>query len=126
MSRSHHAWYDPRRWPPLVVFIISLVVVFLFSGVVASIGIRLAGSLEAWNAAMNTAGPALLGWRILLYAAITALWLKLWKPKVLTRLTNDHDGGAQARYKLKRLEFAALGFVVVLELINVVSWLGGA
>ncbi|WP_249978041.1 hypothetical protein [Vreelandella olivaria] len=126
MGQSPRAWFDPRRWPPIVVFIIAMVVVYVISGVVASIGIRLAGSMEAWNAAMSTAGPALLGWRILFYGGIVGLWLKLWKPRVLAGLTSDDDGGAQARHKLKRLEYAALGFVVLLELINVVSWLGGS
>ncbi|MCE8005293.1 hypothetical protein [Billgrantia ethanolica] len=125
MSRSRHAWYDPRRWPPLVVFVFVLLVVYMLSGLIASIGLRMAGSLRAWQSVMDSAAPLLLGWRVVLYGAITWLWLHRWKPRVMTRIANDKDGGLMARHKLKRLEFASAGFILVLELISVTKWLGG-
>ena len=125
MSRSRHAWYDPRRWPSLVVFVVALMVVYLLSGVIASIGVRMAGSLPAWQAAMDRAAPLLLGWRLGVYGAVAWLWLHRWKSRVLARIADDKDGGELARQKLRRLEFISVGFIAVLELINVSNWLGG-
>lgn len=125
MSRDQHAWYDPRRWPSLVVFMVALVAVVFLSGVIASIGIRMAGSLAAWQTTLDTAAPLLLGWRLVFYGGIAWLWLRQWKPRVLARVGGDHDGGVRARHKLQRLELMSVGFIVVLELINLSNWLGG-
>ncbi len=125
MNRSRHAWYDPRRWPPLVVFVVALVAVVFLSGVIASIGIRLAGSLAAWRTTLDTAAPLLLGWRLVFYGMIAWLWLRYGKPRVVARVADDQDGGERARHKLKRLEFMSVGFIVVLEVINQSNWLGG-
>ncbi|RCV86918.1 hypothetical protein [Billgrantia montanilacus] len=125
MNRFRHAWYDPRRWPSLVVFVVALVAVVFLSGVIASIGIRLAGSLAAWRTTMDTAAPLLMGWRLVFYGVITWLWLRYWKPRVLARIGGDRDGGVRARHKLNRIELVSIGFIVVLELMNVANWLGG-
>ena len=125
MNRFRHAWYYPRRWPSLVVFVVSLAAVVFLSGAIASIGIRVAGSLSAWRTTMDTAAPLMMGWRLVFYGAITWLWLRYWKPRVLVSVEDDRDGCVRARHKLKRTELVAVGFIVVLETMNVANWLGG-
>ena len=109
----------------MVVFAVSLVAVVFLSGAIASIGIRMAGSLSAWRTIMDTATPLLMGWRLVFYGAITWLWLRYWKPRVLVSVEDDRDGCVRARHKLKRTELVAVGFIVVLETMNVANWLGG-
>lgn len=126
MSQRSHPWYDPRRWPSLLVGVVALVATFLVAGFIVTVGVRLAGSLTAWQAAMDSAAPLLLGWRLVVYGVLGWLWLRHWRPRVLATLVEDRDGGAKARHTLVRLERLVLGIVVALEMINATKWLGGA
>ncbi|EPC00623.1 hypothetical protein L861_06695 [Litchfieldella anticariensis FP35 = DSM 16096] len=126
MTQTRYAWYDPRRWPSLLVAFLTLLLMFLLSGVIVSIGIRIAGSLEAFQAGMAAAQPLLLVWRLLFYGAMAWLWYRHWRPRVIRRLNRDRDGGEQARPKLEKLERLVLVLVALLEVMNFTNWLGGA
>ncbi|NRB57518.1 MAG: hypothetical protein HRU39_16310 [Salinicola sp.] len=116
---------DPRRWPFPVIFVVALIGVFLLSGVIVSLAIQMMGSREAFSAAKQAALPWLFLWRWGCYAFLILAWLKLWKPRVITRLNEDRDGGAAARERLKRLEILTLVVMAAIELFNLLDWLGG-
>lgn len=115
---------NPRRWPSPVVFTVVLIAVLLFSGLIASLGILLAGSRDAFERATQAALPWLMLWRFLCYAGGIAAWLRLWKPRVIKRLNEDQDGGAEARQRLRRLETLSIVALVCIELYNLIDWLG--
>ncbi|MCS2611028.1 hypothetical protein [Halomonas dongshanensis] len=116
---------DPRRWPSPVVFVVVLIGMFLLSGMIVLLSIQMMGSREAFMAVKQAALPWLFVWRWICYAVLIVAWVKRWKPHVLTRLSQDRDGGAAARERLKRLEALTLGVMATIELFNVLDWLGG-
>ena len=116
---------DPRRWPTPIVFLAALILVFLLSGAVVSLAIRLMGSQEAFAAAKQAALPWLFLWRWACYAGLIVGWIRLWKPRVVKRLNEDRDGGDAARTRLAHLEYLVLGAMVCIEAFNLIDWLGG-
>lgn len=123
---SFKRFIDPRRWPSLLVFLVALVGVFFISGIVISLAIHFMGSQEAFEAARQAALPWLFVWRWICYAVLVVGWIHFWKPRVVTRLNEDRDGGGEARSRLKRLERLAMGAMVGIEIFNLIDWLGGA
>lgn len=118
-------WLDPRQWPSLVVAGVTLALVILLSGMIASLGIRFMGSREAFEAARQQALPWLFLWRWACYGVLIACWLKVWKPKLLRQLSKDSEGGTLARQKLTRLERLCVCAMVFVEGYNLADWLGG-
>lgn len=112
----------PKRWPSLLVAFVALVGMVAVSGMIATIGIRIAGSLPAFQSAWREAGWWLLVWRAVLYAAIAAVWWYYSKPRVLQRLGNNPE----ATHRLRRLERSVLLLLLLLEVLNLPRWLGGA
>ena len=125
MSRRSLFWINPRRWPSLLVAIAVLVVMFLLSGAILAVSVRLLGGLEAYHSAWQTAWPWLLVWRLSLYATLILVWWYKVRPRAVARLRRDHDNGRQALAKLRRLELMALGILGLLETTNLISRLGG-
>ncbi|SDK06391.1 hypothetical protein [Billgrantia gudaonensis] len=126
MARRAFSWVSPGRWPSLLVAIAVLIAMFLLSGIILVISVRLLGGLEAHHSAWQAAWPWLLAWRLSLYAALALVWWRKVRPRAVARLRRDHDDGRQALAKLRRLELMALGILVLLEVINLVNQLGGA
>ncbi|WP_416139135.1 hypothetical protein ACM26W_01590 [Halomonas sp. HK25] len=126
MARRAFSWMSPGRWPSLLVAIGVLIAMFLLSGIILVISVRLLGGLEAHHDAWRAAWPWLLAWRLSLYAALVLVWWRKVRPRAVARLRLDHDDGRQALAKLRRLEVMALGILVLLEVTNLVNQLGGA
>ncbi|MGJ7462127.1 hypothetical protein ACR80S_13585 [Halomonas sp. MA07-2] len=126
MARCAFSWMNPARWPSLLVAMAVLVAIFLLSGAILAVSVRLLGGLEAHHDAWRAAWPWLLAWRLSLYAALVLVWWRKVRPRAVARLRRDHDDGRQALAKLRRLELMALGILVLLEATNLVNQLGGA
>lgn len=126
MARRDFSWVSPGRWPSLLVAIVVLIAMFLLSGIILVISVRLLGGLEAHHDAWRAAWPWLLAWRLSLYAALVLVWWRKVRPRAVARLCQDHDDGRQALAKLRRLELMALGILVLLEVTNLVNQLGVA
>ncbi|WP_163560867.1 hypothetical protein [Halomonas sp. NO4] len=126
MARRAFSWVSPGRWPSLLVAIAVLIAMFLLSGIILVISVRLLGGLEAHHDAWRAAWPWLLAWRLSLYAALALVWWRKVRPRAVARLRRDHDDGRQALAKLRRLELMALGILVLLEVTNLINQLGGA
>lgn len=126
MARRAFSWVSPGRWPSLLVAIAVLIAMFLLSGIILVISVRLLGGLEAHHSAWQAAWPWLLAWRMSLYAALALVWWCKLRPRAVARLCQDHDDGRQALAKLRRLEVMALGILVLLEVTNLINRLGGA
>ncbi|MBB3332708.1 type VI protein secretion system component VasK [Halomonas campaniensis] len=126
MARRAFSWVSPGRWPSLLVAIAVLIAMFLLSGIILVISVRLLGGLEAHHDAWRAAWPWLLAWRLSLYAALVLVWWRKVRPRTVARLHRDHDDGRQSLAKLRRLELMALGILVLLEVINLVNQLGGS
>lgn len=118
-------WVDPRRWPSLVLAGVTLLIVILVSGAIASFGVRFMGSQAAFEAARQQALPWLFLWRWACYGGLAYGWLRHWKPGVLAQLAKDDDRGAAARERLVRLERLAVGVAMFIEGYNLLDWLGG-
>lgn len=116
---------DPRRWPSLMVFGMALVGAFVVCGAIVALGIRMMGSQAAFEAAWGQTTPWLFLWRWACYAGLVVGWMKLWRPRLVRQLVEDTDGGEEARLRLKRLERYAIGVMVVIELFNLIDWMGG-
>lgn len=126
MAPRAFSWLNPARWPSLLVAMAVLVVMFLLSGAILAVSVRLLGGLEAHHSAWQAAWPWLLAWRLSLYAALALVWWRKFRPRAVARLRRDHDDGQQALAKLRRLELMALGILVLLEVTNLINQLGGA
>ncbi|QJQ97787.1 hypothetical protein [Halomonas sp. PGE1] len=130
MAPRAFSWLNPARWPSLLVAMAVLVVMFLLSGAILAVSVRLLGGLEAhhsaWQAAWQAAWPWLLAWRMSLYAALALVWWRKVRHRAVARLRRDRDDGQQALAKLRRLELMALGILVLLEVTNLINQLGGA
>lgn len=126
MTRRAFSWMNPARWPSLLVAMAVLVVMFLLSGAILAVSVRLLGGLEAHHSAWQAAWPWLLAWRLSLYAALVLVWWRKVRPRAVARLRRDRDDGQQALAKLRRLELMALGILVLLEATNLINQLGGA
>lgn len=111
----------PKRWPSLLVALVSLVGVVIVSGIIASVGIRIAGSVPAFQSVWREAGWWLFMWRVVLYAAIAFVWWRYRKPRVVKHL-GDAPGATD---RLRRLERAAILLVLLFEVLNLPRWLGG-
>ncbi len=111
----------PKRWSSLLVALVALVGMVIISGVIASVGIRIAGSVPAFQSAWREAGWWLFMWRVALYAAIAFVWWRYRKPRVVKRL-GDAPGATD---RLRRLERAAILLVLLFEVLNLPRWLGG-
>lgn len=116
--------FDPRQWPSPVVFMVVLLAMVLLSGVIASLSIKLMGSSDAFAAVKQAALPWLFLWRWACYAGLIAAWILAWKPRVVSRLNEDRDGGIAARERLRRLEIFAVAVMACIELYNLIDWLG--
>ncbi|MDC8802770.1 hypothetical protein PRZ61_04830 [Halomonas pacifica] len=126
MARRDFSWVSPGRWPTLLVAIAVLIAMFLLSGIILVISMRLLGGLEAHHDAWRAAWPWLLAWRLSLYAALVLVWWRKVRPRAVARLCQDHDDGRQALAKLRRLELMALGILALIEVTNLINQRGGA
>lgn len=124
--RSRRRGWHSGRWPSWLVALLSLVAMLLLSWILLSVSLRLAGSLEAHQAAWTRAGPWLLLWRGCLYLGLALVWWKRWRPRVLRRLAIEPDQEALARARLRRLEALAVGTILLLELTHWINSSGGA
>ncbi|MGM0925390.1 MAG: hypothetical protein ACQEXC_02970 [Pseudomonadota bacterium] len=126
MAPRVFSWLNPARWPSLPLAMAVLVVMFLLSGAILAVSVRLLGGLETHDSAWQAAWPWLLAWRLSLYAALALVWWRKVRPQAVARLRRDRDDGQQALAKLRRLELMALGILVLLEVTNLINQLGGA
>ena len=110
-----------RRWSSVLIALITLVAVLVISSVIAGIGIRMAGSMAAFQENLSHAGFGLLLWRLTLYVALGYYWWGRARPRVLGQLKNS----AHAAARLRRLERLIIVALLVLEALNVMRLLGG-
>ncbi len=94
----------------LVTFIIGLMMVYL--------GSRLAGGIDGYGQLLESAAPALLVWRLLLYALLVLAWMGQLRKRVVRWLKEDTNGGAESLARLHRLECAVVMLAVVVEMYN--------
>lgn len=92
--------------------------VLIFGLAIVYIGSRMTGSLEGYGRFLSASAPAFLVWRALIYLLMVAVWLGRLRPRVMQLLIQDDDGGREGIARLKRLEYVAVGFVVLVELYN--------
>ncbi len=102
----------------LMVVIFSTLVTLVVGLCIVYIGSRMTGGLEGYDRFLSTSTPAFLVWRVLLYAATVAAWLGHFRKRVVGFLMEDNDGGHDGLRRLRRLEYMAVGFVVLIELYN--------
>lgn len=112
-----------RRWSSVLIALVALLAVVILSGVIAGIGIRLAGSMDAFQDSLANAGLGLLLWRLTLYGGLGYYWWMHAKPRVL-RQFND-SAAASIRVRMWRLERLAIVMLVVFEALNLLRWFGG-
>lgn len=110
-----------RRWSSVLIALVALLAVVILSGVIAGIGIRLAGSMDAFQDSLSHAGSGLLLWRLTLYTALGYYWWMRAKPRVLRQLKNSVD----APDRMRRLERLVIALLVIFEALNLLRWLGG-
>lgn len=111
----------------ILIALVALVAMVLLSGLIASIGIHLAGDMQAFQEVLNNAGGWLLVWRWLLYAALGTYWWLHARPRVLARMQEAaSDETSEIKCRLQRLERLLVIFVMVFEALNLLRWLGGA
>lgn len=113
----------PRRWPAPVVIIVSMFAVFMIGAMVVSIGSRVAGSVADFHTALIEARPWFFAWRIAMYAHVIAVWWKIYRPALMSRLSEDKDGGHAARARLAQLERLCIGLMVLNEVTNLAAWM---
>ncbi|WP_146114569.1 hypothetical protein [Pseudomonas sp. MYb185] len=100
------------------VVVVSIAGMVLLGLLIVYIGSRLAGGLDAYGQLLLSAWPTLLVWRLALYVLLTVLWVGRLRQQVVRWLRQDEDGGVEGYARLRRLEWAALAFVVLLEIYN--------
>ena len=100
----------------LVTFIVGLMMVYL--------GSRLAGGIDGYGQLLESAAPALLLWRLLLYALLVLAWMGQLRKRVVQWLNEDADGGAEGLARLHRLECAVVMLAVVVETYNLYATWG--
>lgn len=118
--------WHPRTWPPMLVAAMTFILVVLLSGVIVSVGASLMGGMTAYQSAMDSAAPMLLLWRLGLYGLGFVIWWYKFRPRAVASLRHDRDGGQAAYAMLVRLERHVLIVVALIELYNLIDWLGGA
>lgn len=67
----------------------SLMLMFIVAAGILALGVATTGGLEEWSAALKTAAPYLLVWRVVLYAGIGSVWLRLYRRH---KQNNDREG----------------------------------
>ncbi|MBO9333146.1 hypothetical protein C1I89_32920 [Achromobacter pulmonis] len=102
----HLRWLFNRRVGLALLWTFGLLVAALIANVV---GIKLAGSAEAWQRWMSDHAGAFLAWRLLLYAATAWGWL--W----MRRRLHAREPAGAARQRLLRVEIGAVLALVALE-----------
>lgn len=105
----------------LLVIVIATLVMIVAGLSIVYIGSRMAGGLEGYDRFLSSAAPAFLVWRALLYLIAVAIWFGHLRKSVAQRLMQDDDGGREGLARLRRLEYVAAGFVVMVELYNLSS-----
>jgi hypothetical protein len=100
------------------VGVTSVLVMIALGLLIVYIGSRLAGGLDAYGQLLLSAWPTLLVWRLALYVLLTVLWVGRLRQQVVRWLRQDEDGGVEGYARLRRLEWAALAFVALLEIYN--------
>lgn len=108
---------------PLLMGMLGLILTIMMGAVMVSIGVRLYGSVNGFQEALYGNRYWMLLWRISLYSIVAYCWLKVWRPRVLTHVQNDADGGEHAQQVLVRLERLMLQVLVLFEAYNMVTWL---
>ena len=110
----------------ILIALVALVTMMLLSGLIASIGIYLAGDMQAFQNSLRNAGGWLLVWRWLLYVGIGIYWWRYARARVLVRILEPAQAPVEIKSRLQRLERLVVIFVVVFEALNLLRWLGGA
>jgi hypothetical protein len=109
-----------------MVGMLSWILVILLGLSIVYVGSHLTGGLDEYGQMMLSAAPTLLVWRFLLYASAVALWLGRFRMQVVQWLMQDEDGGQEGLRQLRRLEYAAVAFVLLIELYNLAAAWGQA
>lgn len=109
-----------------MVGVTSWILVILLGLLMVYVGSHLTGGLDEYGQMMLSAAPALLVWRLLLYVLAVALWLGRFRMQVVQWLMQDEDGGHEGLRQLRRLEYAAVAFVLLIELYNLAAAWGQA
>jgi len=109
----------------ILIALVALVAMVLLSGLIASIGIHLAGDMQAFQEGLNNAGGWLLVWRWSLYVGIGIYWWRHARARVLVRILETAQAPVEFKSRLQRLERMVMIFVVVFEALNLLRWLGG-
>ncbi|WP_185265963.1 hypothetical protein [Halopseudomonas xiamenensis] len=109
-----------------MVGVTSWILVIFLGLLIVYVGSHLAGGLDEYGQMMLSAAPALLVWRLLLYATAVALWLGRFRMQAVQWLMRDENGGHEGLRQLKRLEYAAVAFVLLIELYNLAAAWGQA
>ncbi|MFG1304657.1 hypothetical protein V5F34_11025 [Xanthobacter autotrophicus] len=73
------------------------------------IGIRMAGDIEGWELWMKAHAAWLLGWRLLVYGATVAGWIRM------RRRLREREPDGTAHGRLLRVEIAAVAAFIALE-----------
>ena len=110
----------------ILIALAALVAMVLLSGLIASVGIYLAGDMQAFQNSLRNAGGWLLVWRWLPYVGIGIYWWRYARARVLVRILETAEYPMETRSRLQRLECLVVIFVVVFEALNLLRWLGGA
>lgn len=112
-----------RRGFSILVFALTLAAVFLAAALMIWMGPSVLGGAVAVDQALNDHYFELLLWRASFYGVLILCWIKLGRPVLLSQLSEDRDGGQEARKRLRRLQNWVLAFLVMAELYNLATWL---
>ncbi|CAJ5369694.1 Uncharacterised protein [Burkholderia pseudomallei] len=106
--RTHRRLHIPRS---LMVVLAMLAALMVVANVVHVIGMRLVGSVVAWQRCLHAHAWMFGFWRLGLYAAIMRGW---WWMRTRVR---QHENSPESRRRLMRAEIAAALAIVLTEII---------
>lgn len=107
---------------PLLWGLAGLVLAFVIGAVVASVGVRFFGSMQAFRSVLVEYGGSMLVWRACVYGAFAFIWMRSGRRRLIEQVAKDRDGGARGRLLLRKLERMMTIVVVVIESYNLFIW----
>ena len=107
---------------PLLWGLAGLIVAFVASAIVASMGVRLFGSIQALRSVLGEHGGLMLVWRACVYSVLAFIWTRFGRWRLIEYVAKDRNEGTRRRLLLRKLERMMLIIIMVIESYNLFIW----